>query len=136
MQYKLIFLMLFMTIYTNKLQAETQQEVVNDTLWTCMPQIDGTYSTFRTYSKQHNLFYATTSFDKGKHFYVTSYSLDDGREVTRKYFDSTLFRDARQVVFGCVYYESEGKVILSVQDTLYFLDPVTLDLVRKVKLVV
>ena len=65
----IILLMLIMTIYTNKLQAETQQEIVNDTLWTCMPQIDGAYSTFRTYSKQHNLFYATTRFHPKKNFF-------------------------------------------------------------------
>ena len=130
----LTLLMLIMTIYTNKLQAETQQEIVNDTLWTCMPQIDGTYSGFFAYSTQHNLFYTITRSSPKKHAYLSSYSLDDAREVTRKYFDSTLFKDVFQNIFCGIYYELEDKLIVNVKDSLYFLDPVTLDIVRKVKL--
>lgn len=101
------------------------KDVVNDTLWTL--QMETSNFGF-TCSEGHNRFYTTNGYyiNQDRFTYIASHSLDDGSELVRKEYGARFL--------NIVYYELEDKIIINVQDSLFFLDPVTLDVVSKVKL--
>lgn len=116
-----ILLLLFaLTIPTLK-----SSEVVNDTLWTLQME---TSNWGFTCSVEHNLFYTTNAYDENqeRHTFIAAYSLDNAQEIVRKEYGSRYL--------SIVYYKLEDKIIVNVQDSLFFLDPVSLDVINKVKL--
>lgn len=119
---KIYILLLLFVLFIPTLKSK---EVVNDTLWTL--QMETSNFGF-TCSEGHNRFYTTNGYyiNQDRFTYIASHSLDDGSELVRKEYGSRYL--------SIVYYKLEDKIIVNVQDSLFFLDPVSLDVINKVKL--